>query len=461
MDYTSSECKILRDINDLKEELKNYHPGDQKDVEKIVNGKLILDKDFFKFVSLIKDTLKRNITSVLSTMLNEGFGLTEEQILILSKVLKALDKGERKNFLIKGRSGSGKSLLAFTISIEGLSRGYFTILAYINNRLLNTIRKMLKRIEFSKGIPLSSLIMFYSTGKGFGIGEKNFESWFKKRFGEREIDLIVFDEAQRMSLSVIKNSPRGKVNVYLYDDGQILLDNEAGTEGNFKNNLNNLEEFELSSSIRVPKSYLDAVKGILDGKKVKITCYDFRIFDNIISMFDELKERKREGRKIALICSFTESRGNMKNKTSWNLIDNIRIGYPLPSGFELYKNINVKVKWLMDERVEYPKYWAGELDPLKYCASIYGAQGFEADYVGVVWGRDLIWRNGWTVDPEPITDYVGKVSLKDIAKKDVKRALELLKNRYYVMLTRGIRGVYVFFEDKQTGEKVKELVSIK
>jgi hypothetical protein len=114
----------------------------------------------------------------------------------------------------------------------------------------------------------------------------------------------------------------------------------------------------------------------------------------------------------------------------------------------------------MHERLEYPRYWNGELDPLKYCSSVYGAQGFEADYVGVVWGRDLIWRNnGWTVNPDPITDYVGeRVSLKTIAYKDKKKALALLKNRYYIMLTRGLRGVYVFFEDKETANAVKELI---
>jgi len=161
--------------------------------------------------------------------------------------------------------------------------------------------------------------------------------------------------------------------------------------------------------------------------------------------------------------SFTESEGDIKNKTDWDSIKNIRIGYPLQSGFDIYKNTNLKIKWLMDEESEYPKYWREGLNPkqhLKYCALVYGAQGFEADYVGLVWGRDLIWRGSWTVNPDPITDYVGRnYSLKQIAKKNRERALELLKNRYYIMLTRGIRGVYLFFEDSQTGGKVKELVS--
>ncbi|BCU71523.1 DNA/RNA helicase domain-containing protein [Stygiolobus caldivivus] len=71
---------------------------------------------------------------------------------------------------------------------------------------------------------------------------------------------------------------------------------------------------------------------------------------------------------------------------------------------------------------------------------------------------------GWTFDPDPITDYIGRNSLMKIAKKckDKKcreKVLALLRNRYYVMLTRGTKGVYVFFEDKSTEEAVEKLIS--
>ncbi|AAK41569.1 DUF2075 domain-containing protein [Saccharolobus solfataricus] len=471
MDYSSSECEVLRNPNDLKKKLDNYSPGGIQDADKIVNGKFVLTKDFIKFVAEVKEHLKGNVAKAI---LPYGFGLTEEQGLILSKVLKALeDKDVKKNFLIRGGSGSGKSLLAVTIFLEAFSRGYFTILSYVNQRLLNTIRLLLggserKRKEGniyrSKAQALSQFIMFYSTGYGFGVGEEKFPEWFKKTF-ERDvddIDLIVFDEAQRMNVNVIKNSSRGRVNVYFYDDSQILLGDEEGTEETFKKYLTNVEEYQLSSSIRVPKDYIEAVKGLLEGRKVTVRGYDFRIFNDVMSMINELKKRKDEGRKVALICSFTESVGDKKNKTKWTL-ENIRIGYPLQSGFDLYKNTSLRVKWLMDEKTEYPKYWRGELDPLQYCASVYGAQGFEADYVGVVWGRDMIWRDSWTVNPDltPITDYVGgRDSLKKVLKRHKTKALKLLKNRYYIMLTRGIRGVYLFFEDRQTGEKVDELVEV-
>jgi len=459
-DYSSSECKVIRDVSELKKELDKFSPGDLEDAKKIVEGKLELKDTFIQLVRKLKDEKLKDVSKAL---LFKGYGLTEDQMKVMNAVFEALkdSKEEKKkvNFLIKGVSGSGKSLLAVTLYLEALSRGYTTILAYKNNRLINTIRNAL-------GKNLSSFILFYSTGRKYpiGVGEKGFEEWITKEFGNLNIDLIIFDEAQRMTEEVIKNSPRGKVNVYFYDDSQVLIGNEAGTRDNFLKYLTNVKEYELPSPVREPKQYLDFVKRILEGVEGYPGNFDFRIFDDITGMLNELENRRKRG-KIALICSFTESEGDTKDKTNWNNIKNIRIGYPLQSGFDLYKGVKfkgeeLKIKWLMHERVEYPKYWNDELDPLKYCSSVYGAQGFEADYVGVVWGRDLVWRNnGWTVNPDPITDYVGgRVSLKAIAYKDKKKALALLKNRYYIMLTRGLRGVYVFFEDKETASAVKKLI---
>jgi len=49
------------------------------------------------------------------------------------------------------------------------------------------------------------------------------------------------------------------------------------------------------------------VKRILEGVKGNPGNFDFRIFDDITDMLNELENRRKEGyRKIALIRSFTE-----------------------------------------------------------------------------------------------------------------------------------------------------------
>ena len=132
------------------------------------------------------------------------------------------------------------------------------------------------------------------------------------------------------------------------------------------------------------------------------------------------------------------------------------------SDSDIYRNTGLKIYWLMHEKEEYPRYWMGQLDPLSYCASVYGAQGFEAEYVGVIWGRDLVWRSGkWEVNPGVITDYVGgQSSLMNIARRDKRRAYQLLVNRYIILLTRGTKGVYVFPEDRETYEHLIKQISM-
>jgi len=178
--------------------------------------------------------------------------------------------------------------------------------------------------------------------------------------------------------------------------------------------------------------------------------YEFRVFVDIRDMLKALK-KKSDNYKVALVAAFTESDGRGKN-------GKLRVGHPLKSGFNKYKGLDIRIYWLMDPKTEYPSYWlTNKSNELTHCASIYGCQGFEADYVGVIWGRDLVWRqNGWQLG-DNCEDYVGNPSLKEIiekAKKGDKQsealAIEFLKNRYRILLTRGILGTYVYCEDDET-----------
>jgi len=122
---------------------------------------------------------------------------------------------------------------------------------------------------------------------------------------------------------------------------------------------------------------------------------DFRIYSNISEMLTDLRKLHNEGRRVVLVASFTETPGNKENR---RFPDNLRIGYPLCkkmaggrcveySDLDIYKDSGFEIYWLMDEKNEYPSYWMGQMDPLAYCTSVYGAQGFEAEYVGVIWGE--------------------------------------------------------------------------
>ena len=449
-------CKVAYSLEDLRDEISNLGgPGGESEVIKIVEGKFHISR---MLVDFIKDNKDKLLKDAINTLLGGGYGLTEEQMRVIDDILNAVESGKDKAFFIKGVSGSGKTLMAITLFLEALARGYKALLTYRNNRLLNTLRVVLG------GTGLEHLILFFAVGprgRYRGVAERNFPT---DRYGT--LDLIIYDEAQRMRRENIETSiERSRVKAYFYDDEQLLVGDEEGFRETFLNvaNAKNIDyvDLELSRPARIPLSYLRAVRSLLEGKEFKPEGIDFKVFEDIVEMIRQLRARKEEGHRVALVCAFTETPGNRDDRRA---PDNLRIGYPLCkrynprtgeveySDLDIYKGKGIKIYWLMHEREEYPRYWMGELDPLEYCASVYGAQGFEAEYVGVVWGRDLIWRDGWVVNPEPITDNVGgPYSLKAIAQKDRLRALKLLKNRYLILLTRGTRGVYLFFEDKETG----------
>ena len=119
-----------------------------------------------------------------------------------------------------------------------------------------------------------------------------------------------------------------------------------------------------------------------------MTC---NIFPDIKCLINTLITKIDLGKKSALVASFTEAKGNIHDINSQ---DNIRIGNKIPSGLNLYDGTGIEVKWLMDPKKEYAPFWVGrESNKLERCASVYGAQGFEADYTGVIWGRDLVRRD--------------------------------------------------------------------
>jgi DUF2075 family protein len=81
---------------------------------------------------------------------------------------------------------------------------------------------------------------------------------------------------------------------------------------------------------------------------------------------------------------------------------------------------------------------------------VYTAQGFEFDYVGVIWGPDLTYRfseQRWVGDK--------RASHDNVVKRSGERFSGLVKNTYRVLLSRGLKGCYVVFLDRETENFVR------
>jgi len=91
---------------------------------------------------------------------------------------------------------------------------------------------------------------------------------------------------------------------------------------------------------------------------------------------------------------------------------------------------------------------------MEQVGTVYTAQGFEFDYIGVIFGKDLIYDgNKWVAIPE--NSYDTQVKRKN------SNLVNHLKHIYRVLMTRAHRGVFVYFMDKSTEKYFKENLNSK
>jgi DUF2075 family protein len=108
--------------------------------------------------------------------------------------------------------------------------------------------------------------------------------------------------------------------------------------------------------------------------------------------------------------------------------------------------------------------WAIDPESVNEAGCIHTCQGLEFDYVGVIIGDDMRYENGHIV-----TDYSKRArtdqSLKGINKiakeqgqKEADRIADnIIKNTYRTLMTRGMKGCYVYCTNKKLIDYIKQI----
>ena len=98
--------------------------------------------------------------------------------------------------------------------------------------------------------------------------------------------------------------------------------------------------------------------------------------------------------------------------------------------------------------------------------TIHVAKGLEFDYVGVIMGDDIRYENGHVV-----TDFTKRAStdqsikgLKKMYKENPEEALEradeIIKNTYRTLMTRGMKGCYIYCTDPGMREYIRNRLAV-
>lgn len=393
----------------------------------------------------------RKLLEHTKEMINEQqiFNLIDEQITAYNAIMsqaKKLSKSKEKSVvIIQGGPGTGKSVIALEVMGELLRRGKNVVHATGSSAFTNTLRKIL-------GIRASKQFKF-------------FNSFIKN--GENDFDVLICDEAHRIrQTSESRWTPKSlktgkpqieelinssKLSIFFIDEKQVVRPNEIGSVDLIKKSAEKMnakvyEMPKLQTQFRCGGSgkYLDWIEKVLKMGEIdeEISIEDdkmnFEIIDSphkLKEIIDEKnKEKKNSARIVAGFCwkwSNPNSDGSLQN--------DVKIG-------------DFEMPW--EKKNDFWK-WATDDSGMKQIGTVYTSQGFEFDYIGVIFGNDLVYNNEkseWESKPENLQD--------NATKRRNPNLTEHLKNVYRVLLSRAHKGVYVYFMDKSTEEYFKKMMKV-
>ena len=176
--------------------------------------------------------------------------------------------------------------------------------------------------------------------------------------------------------------------------------------------------------------------------------YDIRILDSPVKMQEMIIERNRTSHNRARILAGYCWDWKKEGVNDPSVYD-IKIG-----DFEISWNLKNTTTYAIDE------------DSVQEAGCIHTSQGLEFDYVGVIIGDDMRYENGRIV-----TDFTKRArtdqSLKGIKKlykenpdRAEKEADEIIKNTYRTLMTRGMKGCYVYCTDQRLSTYLKKCLGI-
>jgi DUF2075 family protein len=385
------------------------------------------------------------------------FVLLDEQRVAFESVLAEARAGfheaKKSVVLIQGGPGTGKSIIALHLVGELSKRGYNAMHATGSKAFTENMRRVV----------------------GSRAGQSQFR--YFNQFGNaapNDVDVLICDEAHRLrSTSASRFTPKAKrtdlpqvdelitaakTSVFFIDDLQGVRPNEVGDtqlilEAAERNGAD-VSTFELETQFRLAGSkaflsWVDHTLGlaetanpIWDGSEA----FDFRIVDSVEQLDAMIRSKADEGHSARLTAGFCWPWSDPE--PDGTLVPDVKVG-----AWQMPWNARPDAGRLAPG-IPLSNFWASDPNGINQVGCVYTAQGFEFDYVGVIFGRDLRWdpaTDDWIGDPSQSHD--------SIVKRSGDRFTNLVRRTYRVLLTRGLKGCYLYFEDEITARHADGLLA--
>ncbi len=428
------------EVNKLREFIKkNVKLGDNKELLYCIdNGKIKPSK-----------SLQSTIASMLKG--NKEFLMLDDQKVVYEEILYASNlsiiDNKKRVIIVQGGPGTGKTVVAINLLAELTNIDHFCQYVSKNSAPRNVYQAKLKGQMKKSSVDN----MFKGTGN-YTEAPSN------------SIDTILVDEAHRanaksgMFQNIGENQIKeiinaAKCSVFFIDENQRVTMNDIGSICEIERWASEYDaeiiHHELTSQFRCNGSdgylaWLDHILEIRETANYDLTNidYDIQIIDSPTRMAELIREKNALTNKSRILAGYCWEwiKGGKSNTNIYDIV----IG-----DFAMSWNLDSSTTFAIDE------------SSINEVGCIHTSQGLEFDYVGVIIGDDLRYE-----DNRIVTDYTkrakGDKSIKGL-KKLVKenpglakiRADEIIKNTYRTLMTRGMKGCYIYCTDHNLSEYLK------
>jgi DUF2075 family protein len=381
--------------------------------------------------------------------------MIDEQKVVFETALALAKRSSDTNkqvLIVEGGPGTGKSVVAVNLLVEITKLGLLVQYVTKNAAPRAVYEKMLTR-----SIQKTVISNLFKGSGGYWRADKNV------------FDALVVDEAHRLNEKSGLYGNEGenqikeiiaasKFSVFFIDEDQKVHLNDIGDKEEiikWANRLGaNVQQMELASQFRCNGSdgylaWLDDLLQIREtaNKDLSELDYEVEIFSDVNKLKEVIFEKNKINNKARIVAGYCWD-WRSKNDPSQH---DITIG-------------DFKMRWNLAKD---GSLWIVSEKSVNEVGCIHTCQGLDVDYIGVIIGPDLTVR-----DLQVITN-PAKRSRMDMSIKGYKSLLEkepengrnrldrIIKNTYRTLMTRGMKGCYVYCTDRETEEYFRQRVKRK
>jgi len=381
----------------------------------------------------------------------QEFVMIDEQKIVFEEALRLAKKardGEKQVLIVQGGPGTGKSVVAVHLLAKLTSQQ--ELVHYVSKN--SAPRKVFAEVLAGE-VPQATLAqLFVSSDRFFEIEADTFgclivdeahrltaKSGFMGNLGENQIKEIIraakcavffIDEDQRVSLKDIGSK-----------DAVMSLAAEIGAE---------VSELGLPSQFRCNGSdgYIAWLDNVLDihpsaNETLDGIDYDFRVFDDPSAMAEEI-EKRNSNNKARLLAGYCWPWVSKKDPALRDIV---------------FPEFGFSKKWNLDDDGQ---TWIIKPESVNEVGCIHTCQGLELDYAGVIVGPDLRCSDDGLVVTDPAARASQDKTVKGwrkMAEKDAEGTQRItdaiIKNTYRVLMTRGMKGCFVYAVDPLVRARLK------